>query len=29
VRCVSGDAARPTVLLREAGAVSVEKKAPL
>jgi hypothetical protein len=29
VRCVSGDVVRPTALLNEAGAVSVEKKAPL
>ena len=28
VRCVSGDVAQPTALLREAGAISVEKKAP-
>lgn len=28
VRCVSGDVSKPTALLREAGAISVEKKAP-
>lgn len=29
VRCDTGDVAKPTALLREAGAISVEKKAPL
>ena len=29
VRCPGADVARPTLLLREAGALSVEKRAPL
>jgi len=29
VRCVSGDVVKPTAILQESGAISVEKKAPL